>query len=105
MLGTGVQRLRRTVKEVQSDPRANVELHLPVVGVIVLLRKLLSLNKALTDLSQHLITAAEKSICGFSTRCPRPIWQDGRRGTAVHHLEGRRAEGGVEGSVIAILRP
>ena len=78
MLGTGVQRLRRTVEEAQPDPRANIELHLSVVGVVVLLRKLLSLNKALTDLSEHVIPAAKKSIRGLSMCCPRPIWQDGR---------------------------
>ena len=105
VLGTRVQRLRRAVKEAQLDPRSHVELHLPVVGVIVLLRKLPSLNKALMDLSQHLVTAAKKSIRSLSTCCPQPIWQDGRRGTAVHNLEGRRAEGGMEGRVIAILRP
>ena len=74
MLGTGVERLRHTVEEAQPNPRANAELHLPVVGVVVLLCKLLSLNKALTNLSQHLVTIVEKSIRGLSTRCPRPIW-------------------------------
>jgi hypothetical protein len=76
-----------------------------MIGVVVLLRKLLSLNKALTDLSQHVVTTAEKSIHSLSTRCPRPIRQNWRRGMAVHHLKGRCAKGGVEGSIKAILCP
>ena len=102
---TGVERLRRAVKEAQPHPRTDLELHIPVVGVVVLLRQLLRLDEALTDLSEHLIPAAEKSIRSLSTCGSRPVRQNGRRGTAVHHLERRGAKGGMEGRIITILRP
>jgi hypothetical protein len=37
MLGTRVQGLRRAVEEAQLDPGANIELQLPMVGIIVFL--------------------------------------------------------------------
>jgi hypothetical protein len=37
MLGTWVQGLRHAVEKAQPDPGANVELQLPVVGIIVFL--------------------------------------------------------------------
>ena len=103
--GTGVEGLRRAVKEAQTDPRADLKLHIPVVGVVVLLRQLLRLEETLSDLSEHLIPAAEKGIRSLSTRGARPVQQNGRRGTAVHHLEWHGAKGGMEGRIITILRP
>jgi hypothetical protein len=93
------------MEEAQPNPRTDVELHAPVVGVVVLLRELLGLNEALTNLGEDIITAAEKGVRSLRTCCPRPVGQDGWQGMTVHHLEWRRAKGGVEGGIVTILRP
>ena len=93
------------MKKAQPDPSTDVELHLSVMSVVVALGKLLSLDEALPDFGQHLIPATEKSIGRLCTGSPRPVRQNRRRGTPVHHLEGRRAKSRMERSIIAILRP
>jgi len=104
-LGARVEGLRGAVEKAQPDPRAHLELHVPVVGVVVLLGQLLSLKEPLTNLGKHLVTAAEESIGGLRAGRPRPVGQNGRWRAAVDDLEGCSAEGGMEGSIIAILRP
>jgi hypothetical protein len=76
------------VEETRPDPLTDLELHVVVVGVLVLLRQLLRLEKALTHLGKDLITAAEKGVHNLRARRPRPVWQDRRRRVTVHHLEG-----------------
>ena len=73
-----------------------------MVGIVVFLRQLLSLDKALMDLGEDLIAVVEKGVRSLCAHHPRPIWQDRRRGTAVHHFVGRGAESCVEGGVAAI---
>ena len=104
VFGAGVQRLRRAMEKAQPDPRTDVELHVAVVGVVVL-RELLGLNEALTNLGEDIITTAEKGVRSLRTCCPRPVWQYGWRGTAVHHLKWRRAKSDVEEGIVTIFRP
>ena len=57
--GPGLQRLCGPMKQAQPNPIAHSKLQVAVAGVVVLLRQLLRLKEALSDLSQHLIAAAE----------------------------------------------
>jgi hypothetical protein len=63
MLGTRVQGLRRAVEKAQPDPGANVELQLPVVGILVFSCEPLGLNKALSCFGEDGIAATEQR-CG-----------------------------------------
>jgi len=64
-----VQGLRCAVKKTQPNPRADLKLYIPVVGVVVLLGQLLCLDKSLTNLHEHLIVVPKKSVsCGSASR-------------------------------------
>jgi hypothetical protein len=97
--------LRGTMKKTQPDPRPHLELHVPVVGVVVAFRELLGLKEPLTNFSEHVVAAAKEGVGVLRTSRPWLVRQDGRRGTAVDDLEGRGAEGGMERSIVTILRP
>jgi hypothetical protein len=58
------------VEKAQLDPRTHVELHIPVVGIIVFLGQLLGLDEPLTDLGEDLITTAEKGVYSLRARYP-----------------------------------
>jgi hypothetical protein len=58
----GVQRLHRPVEEAQPDPVADGELQVAMVSIVVLLGELLCLEETLTQLGQHLVTAAQEPI-------------------------------------------
>jgi hypothetical protein len=88
MLGTRVQGLRRAV-ESQLDPGTNVELQLPVVGIVVFLCQLLGLNQALACFGENVIAGTEKCHGRLRVSRPRAIGQNRLRRTAVHNLKRR----------------
>lgn len=76
-----VQGLRCAVKKTQPNPRADLKLYIPVVGVVVLLGQLMFLEKLLTDLYKHLIAGPEKSVSCLGTSCPGIVGDDRGWGT------------------------
>jgi hypothetical protein len=103
--GAGHQRLGCAVEQPQPNPVPHLELDVAVACIVVFLGQLLRLEQTLAYLRQDLVPGAKKSIRGLCTSRARCIGQERRRGAAVDNLEWRGAKGGVEGRVVAILRP
>ena len=57
--GLGFQRLRGPMKQAQPNLITHSKLQVVVADVVVLLRQLLRLKEAMSDLRQHLIVAVE----------------------------------------------
>jgi hypothetical protein len=82
-----------------------LELHIAMTCIIIPLGQLLGLQKTLANLCQDLIPGSKKSISSFSTRRPWRVGQQRWRRPTIDDLEGSGTQGGVEGGIIAILRP
>jgi len=92
------------MKQAQPNLVADGELQVMVISV-VFLGQLLCLQETLAHLDQDLIMATEDSVDSFHPSHPQSVWQEQWPGTAVDHLERSSTQGGVEGGVVAVLRP
>lgn len=75
------------------------------MGGLVFLGQLLGLEKTLAHLAEDLNPGAEKVAGYLGPSRPGHERQHRWRGAPVDHLKGRGAQGGVIGSVVAVLRP
>ena len=91
-----VKGLSRPVEQAQVNPISDRKLYVAVPGIVVPLRQLLRLEKALMHLGQDHVPVSEKRRGGLGMGQPRLIRQDGRRRATVDHLEWRGAQGRVE---------
>ena len=77
------------MEEAQPDPRTDVELHVPVVGIVVLLRELLGLNEALTNLGEDIITRPQPPYVLSPAGMAVWVAGDGRTPPQMASREGR----------------
>ena len=93
------------MEQPKEYPVADVEFHSAMMVVVVALRMLLRLKKALPNLHQEGVPVPEHGVRCLRVSGPLSVGKEGRRRPAVDHLKRRRPERRVERRVAAVLRP